>query len=90
LVAGRYVRLLPENTAVAAYLRQGEVVAGDANALLVLCNFTDQTQKVEGLDALAGADVSLVLGNLPEFAVPLVGQAALVLRPYEAVILRLL
>ena len=89
LVLGRYVRLLPDSTAVAGYLRQGVTSDSDANALLVLCNFTDQAQPVDGWAALEATSASLVIGNLPNFMMPEGVKTALTLRPYEAVILRL-
>ncbi|GIG40091.1 glycoside hydrolase family 13 protein [Cellulomonas phragmiteti] len=76
---GDFTMLLADHPHVYAFTRE---LAGDA--LLVLGNFTAERQEVDVDPSWDGADV--VLGNLPEPAVPAAGRVRLA--GWEAVVLR--
>lgn len=79
---GDFTMLLPDDEAVYAFTRRL-----DGTELLVLGNFTGEGQVAQVDDRWAGADV--VIGNYADLDGGTLGSAAVTLRPWEAVVARL-
>lgn len=90
IVQGRYELLLPDHAQVYAYTRT-LADAGDAEVLLVLCNFSDQPQPVALPEALAARSAHVLISNDDEAAAVATATDLrnLTLHAYEARVLRL-
>jgi oligo-1,6-glucosidase len=83
VVDGAFTMLLADDPHVYAFTR----TLGD-DALLVLANFTGETQETQRIDGLAGLaeweDAEIVIGNVDDGPAPRLDE----LRPWEAVVRR--
>jgi oligo-1,6-glucosidase len=80
---GDYRDLLPDDERVYAFTR-----SLDAEALLVLCNFSGADALAAVSDVRGWTEAEVVLSNYSDAGAPALRGGALLLRPWEAVVLR--